>query len=101
MRLVIEDENYPLTTRLQSHTRRQNTCKYLENVSSSMWSVGAPYAAGSLEDLAEDLVVVPRRNLNPLEDVGVSVGAWGVDEGLATAGVSGSYSLTMQRVHRT
>ena len=66
-----------------------------------MWSVGAPYAAGSLEDLAEVLVAVPRRNLNPLEDVGDSVGAWEVDEGLATVGVSGSYSLTMQRVRRT
>jgi len=54
-----------------------------------MSSVGVPYAAGSLEDLAEDLAAVPKRNLNPLEDVEVSVGAWGVDEGLATAEVSG------------
>jgi hypothetical protein len=74
-----------------------------------MWSVGAPYAAGSLEDLAEDSVAVPRRRLNPLEeeeeeeeeeDVGVSVGAWGVGEGLVTVGVSGAYYLPLQRVRR-
>ena len=54
-----------------------------------MWSVGALYAAGSLEDLVGDSVAVPRRNLKALEGVGVSVGVWEVDEGLASAGVSG------------
>ena len=59
-----------------------------------MWSVGAPYAAGSLEDLVGDLVAVPRRSLKALEGVEVSVGVLEVDEGLASAGVSGQYSLS-------
>jgi hypothetical protein len=81
--------NCGLTTPLQSRTRRQSTCKYSESVSSSMWSVGAPYAAGSLDGLVVASVAVPRSPNPVLEGVEVSVGAWGVDEGLVTAGDSG------------